>query len=235
MNKNKNLFDKKIFDAIQRYPKKVGERLEFLLNIFNENFFLSKKDISPAQISFCSIEAAKNLDISKEDLFEKIQQSYFNFDNITENKNDQIEQSIKQEFDNMLENTSDVHIIDLIADIPQEELSFEGKRARGYLPRDFDSEKDSEKDYFIPEKEENLPVAIKSFDNDGNILILCPKCGSNALFVETTEGMCLDCNCDFIVKIDSCDILPNENETIEESKILDSNGNKIIRRKNNKE
>lgn len=123
-----------------------------------------------------------------------------------------ITRSLHQEIvDNSPElDEKDHHVIDMIDCISVDDLTTEGKRARGYLPADFDSTVDDENSYAQPEDE--IVEGKVEYDGNQQLMISCPRCGSRNLVVEMSRGICMDCDADFDVSISLADIMIDADE-----------------------
>ena len=97
-------------------------------------------------------------------------------------------------------------VYNLIEDTPVEELDIEGLRFRGLIPANFDATEGSIDDLEIGECNGCLMADVMT-DEYGNIVLMCPQCGSNSLILETVSGCCLDCDCEFDMPLNLSDSL----------------------------
>lgn len=95
-----------------------------------------------------------------------------------------------------------------ISEIEYEELSIEGARAVGYLPKDFDTLQND-----TPELNVNkIPMALREEDADGNTILLCPECYSDSLYEKGfSRCVCLDCGTEFKSSYNIGDLLSFDN------------------------
>ena len=100
------------------------------------------------------------------------------------------------------EDRFDCEMIDLINSVGVEDLTIEGKRARGFLPADFDSSVDNEDDYET--SPDALPTANVEVDKYGTVVaIYCPNpdCNSSEIVIEMSKGYCPNCDMEFEVPL----------------------------------
>jgi len=99
-------------------------------------------------------------------------------------------------------------INNLISEMDENDLSIEGKRAVGYLPKDFNTLNPGES---IETHDINqLPLAIITEDQDGYAVLNCPNCLSTDIYDNGfSRYTCMDCETKFKSPLSLGDIIPD--------------------------
>ncbi|MBS1722421.1 MAG: hypothetical protein JSS66_05380 [Armatimonadetes bacterium] len=104
----------------------------------------------------------------------------------------------------------EVESIDMVDYMEDDDLTDEGRRARGFLPATYDS-----MDALTPEAQVDVAqrnIGSYGYDNDGELFISCPQCHTQDVVpVGAGTYMCLECE-DFTFDVDLLlnDLLPED-------------------------
>lgn len=126
--------------------------------------------------------------------------------------NEKLNISLMEEI--ILANDEDIKKIgdinNLISDVEKNDLSIEGKRAVGYLPKDFDTLDPRQSDELEVDR---IPLAILSNDTNNNLILICPNCYSDSLYDQGySRYICMDCDTEFRSSFGLGDLLPDHND-----------------------
>lgn len=111
--------------------------------------------------------------------------------------------------------------IDLIHSMRQSDLSTEGLRATGQIPKDFNTLNAMQGEVVLTPEEQKLEFAKIVRHKDGYTL-QCPYCGSESIFGESTDiYLCFSCNNRFYCDLSLGDIISNDDDDAELIQRLD--------------
>lgn len=113
---------------------------------------------------------------------------------------DNVTKELYKELQDNADKMSKNVVVDLIWDIPVDELDVEGKRVRGLLPSNFDSTVDGFEEEYESDIEPDV-IAVVMVDENNELTLMCPKCNSTNLVLESITGCCMDCDCEFNLPI----------------------------------
>lgn len=109
-------------------------------------------------------------------------------------------------------NRKDYEAINMINHVKKSDLSDEGKRARGFLPANFDSLMQNADQFEVSMDEEGLEEGEVMISDTGLIIPICPYSGSQDVYpISTNEFKCFDCEPEcrgFMVDITLSDMFP---------------------------
>ncbi len=184
--------------------------LEFFLNKATPMEMKDKGTFAANRLANACIQAIENTELTIDNINSIVEEIFKIYNDIptgihlitgvenrieSNNSTDEIHQELEEKTRKLQKNL----VIDLIKDVPVGELDTEGKRVRGLLPANFDSLNDNPED-FEENEEPDLVVTIE-YDENNNMILYCPKCNSNNLILETVDGVCLDCDCEFALSM----------------------------------
>lgn len=72
--------------------------------------------------------------------------------------------------------------VDLLTSCERQHLGVEGKKARGFLPANFNPDTDDEDDYVNYDENIDIPDAIITLDHEGHIHLSCPECKEDDIY-----------------------------------------------------